>query len=350
MSASIQTGMNRSRQTGGGIAHVAAGGLALLYAYAISGTGYVTTGLQFVSPLAVVLFVHLIWTGVTRGFVPGFAVHLFGRALVTSLGIAGCTAGAAVFAPAPVAAESSAGQIIGVIVSVIACLAVLAAVVAAMAAIVYAAGLVLWYIFVALRNWFGRPPGRGDSRLFDMGALAIAALSIGACSLDGIVPLLSFAPQGSISSTVTIAVPPDRVWQTMGTATSPDFPLPVMLKSIPQPVAVLVDEGVSLGARRVVHFRGREGAGDLSLQVSRRTEQEAVFTAVSDTSPIAMWVKQTSLIFKVEPTGKGSRLTVTSRYERLLSPAWFFKPYIGFATYLAVNVLARDTKIRAEAG
>jgi hypothetical protein len=49
------------------------------------------------------------------------------------------------------------------------------------------------------------------------------------------------------------------------------------------------------------------------------------------------------------PDGAGTLLTVTSDYDRLLSPAWFFRPYIGLASYLAVNVLARDTKQRAEA-
>ena len=121
-----------------------------------------------------------------------------------------------------------------------------------------------------------------------------------------------------------------------------------MLKSIPQPVAVTVDEGAALGARRVVRFRGREGEGDLVLQVSRRTETEAVFQAVSDTSPVANWVRHKSLTFRVEPSGAGSRLTVVSDYDRLLSPAWFFRPYIRLASYLAVDVLARDTKQRAE--
>ena len=35
--------------------HVVAGGLALIYAWAISGTGYVTTGVQFVAPLAIII-------------------------------------------------------------------------------------------------------------------------------------------------------------------------------------------------------------------------------------------------------------------------------------------------------
>jgi hypothetical protein len=146
-----------------------------------------------------------------------------------------------------------------------------------------------------------------------------------------------------------VAASPTRVWQEVGKATSPSFPVPSMLRTIPQPVAVLVDEGAGLGARRIIHFKGREGQGDLVLKVVRRTDTDVVFEAVSDASPIAMWVRHRSLTFRVEPAGAESRLTVASDYDRILSPAWFFRPYIRLAAYLAVDVLARDTKKRAEA-
>jgi hypothetical protein len=110
---------------------------------------------------------------------------------------------------------------------------------------------------------------------------------------------------------------------------------------------VLVDEGADLGSRRIVRFAGREGEGDLTLQVVRRSEEEAVFQAVSDTSPIAHWVRQKELTFRIEPVGRGSRLTVSLHYDRRLSPAWFFGPYIRLAAFMAVDVLARDTAERA---
>ena len=174
-------------------------------------------------------------------------------------------------------------------------------------------------------------------------------LAIGLCSLEGISGALSFSVQDRASSTLSVAAPPTRVWQEIGKATLPSFPLPILLKSIPQPVAVPIDEGASLGARRVVRFRGREGEGDLVLKVVRRTSEEVVFAAVSNTAPIAKWVNQRAITFRVEAAGIGSQLTVSSDYDRLLSPAWFFRPYVRLASYLAVDVLARDTKARAEA-
>src|ERR1700722_12054384 len=43
------------------IPHVAAALLALYYAWLVSNTRFVTTGLEFVAPLAIVLATHLAW-------------------------------------------------------------------------------------------------------------------------------------------------------------------------------------------------------------------------------------------------------------------------------------------------
>jgi hypothetical protein len=331
-------------------AHLLAGALTLFYAWLISNTRFVTTGVQFVSPLAVVLLVHLAWLGASRRLGPGFAMIAYRRSLVTAIGIAACTGILAMFAPMPAAATTvsdMAGYFYGAL-AILACLAVLAVVVAVAAAIVYGVALAARSMFRWLRHRFGPPPGPGGTRFHDVSSIAIVMLAIGATSLEGLAGAVTFAVADGASSSMFVAASPARVWQEVGQATSPAFPLPVMLKSIPQPVAVLVDEGAGLGARRIVRFKGREGEGDLTLQVVRRNDGEAVFQAVSDTSPIAMWVRQKALTFRVEPAGSGSRLTVASDYDRRLSPAWFFRPYIRIASYLAVDVLARDTKIRAE--
>jgi hypothetical protein len=329
--------------------HLIAGGLALVYAWLISGTHYVTSGLQFVSPLAVVLLAHLAWLAVRRELRMGFAMVAFGRMLATAICIVLFTAVCAVYAPIPVGAANSDDVErggLGAVVLLFGCLAVLALVVLAAALAIYGIALGVKYVYRMIR---GPPDGPGESRLFDASVASLALLTIGSASLEGLRPTLTFATHGSASVTMVVAASPARVWQEVGKATSPRFPLPTMLRTIPQPVAVVVDEGASLGARRIVGFKGREGEGDLVLKVVRRTEREAVFEAVSDASPIAMWVHHRSLTFRVEPTGAESRLTVASDYDRLLSLAWFFGPYIRAAAYLAVDVLARDTKERAEA-
>jgi hypothetical protein len=330
------------------IPHLLAGSLALYYAWNISHSDYVTTGVQFVSPLAVVLTAHLAWLAAARGYQPGFSGIVLGRSFTTTLGIVVGTAFAAIYAPVPAEASTDLGSTIGAILSMFACLAVLGLVLAAAAALLLGISYAVYALFNVVRRWLGRPPGAGETRLYDVGVLIFALLAIGTASLEGIVGAFSFAPADQSFSRISVAAPPARVWDAVGVATSPTFPLPIMLKSIPQPVAIVLDEGTALGAKRIVHFKGREGEGDLTLQVTERTNDKVVFRALSDNSPIAMWIQQKAITFRVQADGSGSTLTVTSDYDRLLSPSWFFKPYIRVAAFLAVDTLARDTKQRAE--
>lgn len=335
-----------------GFLHLSAGGLALAYAWLVSGTHYVTSGLQFVSPLAVVLLVHLSWLAIRRELGTGFAMVAFGRMLATAICIVVLTVVCAIYAPIPAGAINSddVNRGLGSISLFFGCLAVLALVVSAAALAIYGVVYsIVWGLRAIFEKRKGPPTGPGESRLFDASVVSIALLAIGCASLEGLGPALTFASRDGASVTMMVAASPARVWREVGKATSPSFPLPSMLRTIPQPIAILLDEGAGLGARRIVHFKGREGEGDLVLKVVRRTDTDAVFEAVSDASPIAMWVGQRSLTFRVEPAGAVSRLTVASDYDRLLSPAWFFRPYIRVAAYLAVDVLARDTKERAEA-
>jgi hypothetical protein len=323
------------------MAHLIAGALALLYAWNLSGTRFVTTGLQFVAPLAVILVAHLLWLAARRQLHPGFAHVAFARTAVTAFGISALSILTDVVAPMPAGASNNVIETVGM---VIACLLVLALVVGVAAFVIYGFSKIVRAIYRAIRG----PKDPGGGKLHDFGAVALALCAIGTASLEGVIPALTFAGDGRASSSVVVAAPPERLWQEIGRATSPEFPLPLALKSIPQPVAVLVDEGAALGARRIVRFKGREGEGDLALKVIRRTDTEAVFEAVSDDSPIAMWIRHKALTFRVDPHPAGLKLTVTLDYERQLAPAWFFGPFMRQASTFAVDVLARDTKERAE--
>ncbi|CAN0604906.1 unnamed protein product, partial [Ectocarpus sp. 12 AP-2014] len=127
-----------------------------------------------------------------------------------------------------------------------------------------------------------------------------------------------------------------------------EFPLPGILQAFPQPVAVRVDEGTELGAKRVVVFAGREGRGELHLEVVEREGLRSVFETVSDSTPMANWIAITSITYEVVPHDQGSLLRVTLDYERLLAPSLIFEPMMAFAGNLSMGVLAEDTKARAE--
>ena len=74
-----------------------------------------------------------------------------------------------------------------------------------------------------------------------------------------------------------------------------------------------------------------------------------MFEILSDTSPFAMWVAHKHLTYRVEAAGNdATRLTVSLDYDRMLAPSWFFTPATKGAARLAMDVLARDVKSRAE--
>ena len=327
--------------------HISAGFAALLYAALVHETSLKTTAVQFVGPLVVVLLAHLAWLARRHELITGFSMLLLRRSLQTAAGLLVLVTLAAIYMPMPAAAQRGPGaDVIGPLLTILFCLFVVALVVTVLAGVVYLLGRAARTLhdFVTKR----RDKEPGDTRLFDVAVTATALTVLIGASVEGVTRMVSFAAADGTSVTLAVAAPPERVWHEIGKATSPAYPLPMMLKSIPQPVAVLVDEGADLGARRIVHFVGRQGEGDLVLQVVRRTETAAVFEAKSDASPISWWVKHRALTFRVVPEGESSQLTVALDYDRLLSPAWFFRPYIRLAAWLAVGVLARDTRQRAE--
>lgn len=324
-------------------AHILAAGCSLIFAWNISQSTYVKTGLQFVAPLLIVMAVHLIWMSIiSGGLTPGFSSIVYRRSFQTSFAMASSLLALALLAPFPAEASSLDSAIGGILL------------------VLFCGGIVVLVVFVlaflfkmisrAAKALFKRGDNNGgpENRLFDFASIGLGTIVLVAASLEGLPDSYSFKAANQSSASTFIDAQPALVWKTMETATSPDYPLPVLLGLFPQPVAVVIDQGTALGAMRKVKFEGREGIGFLSLQVVARTSTKAVFQILSDSSPYANWVTYDTLIYDVASEGNGSRLTVTLGYKRLLAPAWFFTPTVKGAAYLAMSVLARDVKFRSE--
>ena len=248
---------------------------------------------------------------------------------------------ASVVAPTPAYAGSGIGQ---TILMVVFCAAIIAAVLGALAVVAYIISLVIKRVFQVVRP----TPKDPDSRLFDVGSLAVAGVFLAIFSLEGLPQSYGFTTRNQSTASYHIDASPAQVWQTMEQATSPSFPLPAILSSFPQPVDVVIDEGTALGATRKVAFQGREGAGFLTLIVTERSDTQAVFRVISDTTPYANWIAYKSLTYTVQPENSGTRLSVSLDFDRLLAPSWFFTPMTKGASRLAMDVLARDVKSRSE--
>ena len=334
--------MTQSRRDPLFLVHATAAALSLGLAWWLSGTHLVQTGVQFVAPAAIILAVHLAWLSLSGRLAPGFFSMAFSRSLGSAVGLAGLLFLGSLVLPTP--AEANAGEVATVIFTVLFCVVVLLLVGGAL----FAAGLVLAGALRAVVSAIRGKKKNKDSRLFDLGAVAVAATAMTATALEGLPQTYSFPKGDRATATVEIAAPPSRVWQVMERATAPSVPLPAILGAFPKPVDVAVDEGTALGARREILFSGREGAGRLALEVTDRAEDRAHFTVLSDTSPYAQWISFRGLTYLVEAVPGGTRLSVEIAYDRDLSPAWFFGPMMRGAGYFAAGVLAGDVKERSE--
>lgn len=325
------------------MAHFVAMICAFWFAWTVSSSAYATTSIQFVAPLLVIMGVHVLWLAGAKALRPGYAQRVYARSVATAAVMIGLLFLGTVFAPLPANAQS--GEAAGMLLVVVGCVLFIALVIGA-------AGLLVWS-FAKLMFWaFDRGKGGDgddpDERLNDGASLFVAAGLVVFASTEGVTDTLTFPTDNHQAVSYLVDAPADVVWQTMQTATSPVVPLPAVLQSFPQPIAVTTDQGTYLGSKRVVAFQGREGAGALSLEVVAQTQTRAVFEVLSDTTPYANWIGYDQLTYDLQPAGDKTRLTVSLAYERRLSPAWFFEPVMAGAASLAMDVLATDVKTRAE--
>lgn len=331
------------RETPKNIEYFAACVFAVLYIWFLSETAYFQTGLQFIAPILVIFSIHLLFMWRRSEFTSGYSVELFRRGAVSALCLGVTVFAASLIAPLPT--NAGMGEITGMALLAIVCLLV----------VVVVAGVIGWIIWMIAklihRLIFGKSDQESpnsDTRLFDAASVVLVFTFLSGASLEGLPKGYDFQSSNQARASQMIDADATKVWAALGTATSPSFALPKILRAIPQPVAVEVDEGVGLGAKRRVRFSGREGVGHLDLRVIKRTAEIARFEVVSDTSPIKDWVAHRAISYRVIPIGDQTKLVVTHEFDRLLAPAWFFNSAIKGAGFLAMNVLARDVKARSE--
>lgn len=147
-------------------------------------------------------------------------------------------------------------------------------------------------------------------------------------SLEGVTGLLSFPRDEVVTVSREVALAPAAACAQL--ARGPRFvlsELPSFLKlGFPAPHRI-DGGGLETGDKWLIHFAGGEGKpGDLSAEVVESGPDHIRVARVADTSHIAHWLDWKDAAWKIEPSGNGSRVTLTMRYRRLLDPAWYFKP------------------------
>ncbi len=170
------------------------------------------------------------------------------------------------------------------------------------------------------------------------GQLCVVLAPILLTTLEGSV--VSFDRTNSVTATAHVAAAPDEVRAALAGAPRFDRPLPLYLRlGFPRPVGA-EGGGLEPGDVRIVHFRCCEGQpGDLVLAVEESRDGYVRFAMPSDSTRIARWMKWKSAEVRWRAEGAGTRVEWTVHYERTLDPAWYFGPFMRYATWLAAGYL-----------
>lgn len=197
----------------------------------------------------------------------------------------------------------------------------------------YGVGLIIGKVIDSIRRGSGE---RANNRL--QGLILLPFLLM---SLEGTHGSLSFPREEVVVVERVVPAKPKDVELALGRVPRFGHQLPFFLRlGFPTPIAVS-GSGLELGDRREVRFSGGTGSGgDLTFEITERTENSVRFRAVSDTSKIAPWLEwQEAEVLWIGDTNGHTLVTWTLRYQRRLDPAWYFGPLEHYAAGLTAGYL-----------
>lgn len=156
-------------------------------------------------------------------------------------------------------------------------------------------------------------------------------------SLEGVTGVLSFPRDEAVTVSREVALSPQEARAQL--ARGPQFDwweLPLYLKvGFPSPHGIW-GTGLEKDDTWRIQFAGGEGKpGDLIAKVVESSDNHLRVECVSDSSHISHWLAWKDAEWRIEPSGNGSRVTLTMRYRRLLDPSWYFKPIQRYGVRIA---------------
>lgn len=322
--------------------------IAIWFAFSVSASAYVTTGVMFVGPAAVILACHLgLDMLVYHSAV--CASRIFMRSFASSLLLLAIPIFLLLALPEHAHADTSGIQISNFFAQLgvaIYCTIIAAIVIGVPLGAIW----LLWQAFRSLkRYYFPATLEKKDENttINEFGSVFMALAILVGLSLEGLSQAYNFNQDESVSAQIDISAAPEFVWKAIGNASPPNVDLPFWLAMLPHPDSVAKDEGSTPGASRVIRFAGREGAGNMTMVARAVNSDSQTWDVVSDSTPLAHWAQLQSVSYTVTSAPAGSSLVVTGRFKRVLSPAWFFKPYMRIVVTSAMQVLAQDKHDRA---
>lgn len=164
-------------------------------------------------------------------------------------------------------------------------------------------------------------------------------------SFEGVSDTLSFSRDEQVTASISTTLDQNTALHRL--AQGPDFKLenlPLFLKlGFPEPQYIKGD-GIQPGDTWKIHFAGGEGSpGTLMAEVVHNKNGHIIVNRVTDTSHIAHWLDWESAEWHLKPTAGGTHITLTMHYQRLLDPAWYFKPFQRYGVKLAGEYFLEST-------
>ncbi len=146
--------------------------------------------------------------------------------------------------------------------------------------------------------------------------------------------------QGRVTAAQTFDLSADEVADRL--SVSPDYGDPGGFLGIGFPTPVdAYGSGLDVGDIRVVEFTGgtAEAPSELRMEITERSPGRAVFTIVSDTTPLANWmdIHESEVLWTEGPDG--TEVSWTMRWERKVHPGVYFGPAQQFGMNQAADYL-----------
>jgi hypothetical protein len=175
--------------------------------------------------------------------------------------------------------------------------------------------------------------------------LACISLVLLPICLEGVFPATTWSRSQSVAGVTVLRGSAHDVEAALAQSPNVHQALPTLLAmGFPRPLKAY-GEGLSVGAKRTIHFSGAEGGpeGDLVLRVSDRHPGYVRFEALSDDSKVAQWLKWRSSEISWQPVDEEhTRLSWSIQFERELDPAWYFVFWERAAVYQVAEFLIRS--------
>ena len=169
----------------------------------------------------------------------------------------------------------------------------------------------------------------------------VAVIFLPMC-LEGIVPELTLPREQIVESTLLVNAPAAAVEAALAQSPSLQTPLPAWLSiGFPRPLSTY-GSGLSVGAKRTVHFSGAEGdpPGDIVSRVAETRPNYVRMETVSDSTKLTQWVRwQSSEVEWRKIDAQHTAVTWRVHFARQLDPAWYFVPWERFTVRQAARYM-----------